>query len=93
MTLTVGQAVEAALAELAKTWDADDGTLHVEITHEDAEDYSVNFGAREWIVDGDPNYLLMGDVFAFVNKETGQLRRASAMDDADRRKLAIMTQL
>ncbi|ALF01216.1 immunity protein [Arthrobacter phage Jawnski] len=91
MTLTIAQAVEVALVELAKTWDADDGTLHVEITLEDADDFMVNFGAREWIVDGNPAYILMGDVFAFVNKETGQLRRASALDDADARKLAIMT--
>jgi len=49
------------------------GTLHIlPAGLEDKTHYVVSFGAREWIVDGNPAFMF-GDIpLAFVNKEDGE---------------------
>jgi len=41
---------------------------------EDGEDFLVVWGAREYIVDGDNNFILLNGTVTFVNRETGLIR-------------------
>lgn len=67
-------AVEQALAPL---WNADDGTLHIsESGLEDDLGFMVEWGAREWLVDGDPRHIVANNVVTFVSRFTGVVTHA-----------------
>lgn len=38
---------------------------------EDAELFAITFGDREWLVNGDEAYLILGSWPIFIHKETG----------------------
>lgn len=66
--------------DLASAWEDDSGALYVaEQGSEDDEAYFVPWGAREWLVDKDPSYILMTGVSTFVVKETGEIQHLPAM--------------
>lgn len=66
----------AVLEDLAPTWSAEAGTLYVaEYGAENATHYLVVAGAREGIVDGDPDRLDYTGLTTLVAKRTGQVSR------------------
>lgn len=95
MTLTPEQARERAQSELAASWwGKRDGTFFVaDVELSDATDYCISAGAREWFVDVDARFVSIDDTFHWMNKETGELRRASMSNDDDIAKLEGMTDL
>ncbi|QWY81910.1 hypothetical protein SEA_SICARIUS2_5 [Arthrobacter phage Sicarius2] len=95
MTLTPEEAKQRAQTELAASWwGKRDGTFFVaDIELEDGDDYCISAGAREWFVDANPFYQSIDDTFHWMNKQTGELRRASMSSDDDIAKLEAMTEL
>ncbi|UGL61889.1 hypothetical protein SEA_EASTWEST_5 [Arthrobacter phage EastWest] len=89
------EAPKRAYDELkSEYWGDREGTFIVaDVDLEDATDYCVSAGAKEWFVDGNPAFISIDDTFFFMNKETGELRRASMSNDDDVAKLEAMSQI
>lgn len=58
--------------ELRPQWGDTAGTFYVdEQGFEDDTSYFVPWGAREWLVENDPSYVLINGAATFVDKATG----------------------
>lgn len=76
--VTFPDAVAAVREHLAATWRATPGTPCVlDEGYEDEEDFLVVWGTREYLVDGDLDYLLLSDTSILVSRETGTVRTES----------------
>lgn len=72
MIETYAEAREVVEQEIAPLWGDTPGTFYVaDEGYEDATSYFVPWGAREWIVDGDPEFVLLNNAATFVDKTTG----------------------
>lgn len=72
MIETYDEAREAVTREIAPLWGDTRGTLYVAPSgFEDRLGYFVPWGAREWMVDGDENFILLNNAATFVDKVTG----------------------
>lgn len=75
--VTWAEAREIVRRALTAEWTAHHGTLYVEEEgRQDAEHYLVVAGARESLVDEDPDYDLMDQPALLVVKATGELELA-----------------
>ncbi|MFV0374578.1 hypothetical protein [Microbacterium sp.] len=75
----------AVAVELGPLWGDTPGTFHVaEDGLEDSEGYLVPWGAREWLVDGDPAFTVLGGAITFVDKATGRVRVGIRVNHAKR---------
>ena len=82
---TFKQAMQIAKEHAAETWLPSDGTLYVDPEgYEDGTAYLVIIGARECLVDGDDNYLMLDDRALIVDKDTGELTELDALKDEQR---------
>lgn len=81
--LTFADACEVVWRELAPTWHVGTFTVMDE-GREGEHDYLVVAGARESLVDDDPEYDLLDPPALFVSKATGVLERATLIDSLDR---------
>ena len=75
MTVTFSDA-RAAVQRLRKAdWAGTAGELFVSPEGlEDAADFCVSWGAREFLVDDDSDFMLLNNVVTFVSKATGEPR-------------------
>lgn len=66
-------------------WPQDAGTLVVlPDGYEDDQAWHVVVGAREWLVDQDPDYVLLDAPAWLVSKSTGRLELATVVEVLDR---------
>jgi hypothetical protein len=73
--LSFAEARGAVLRVRRADWRATGGTLYVSPEgFADADDYLVVWGAREFLVDGDLDYLLVDNTVTFVSRTTGKVR-------------------
>lgn len=69
---TYQAARDAVAAELGPLWGETPGTFYVaDEGFEDADSYMVPWGAREWLVDDDPAFVLLNGAVTFVDKASG----------------------
>lgn len=81
--VSFADACEVVWRELAPTWSL--GTFTVlDDGREGEHDYLVVAGARESLVDDDPDYDLLDPPALFVSKTTGMLERAVLIDNLER---------
>ena len=72
MIETYEQAREAVRAEIEPLWGETRGTFYVAPEgYEDRHAFYVPWGAREWMVDSDPEFVLLNNAATFVDKATG----------------------
>jgi hypothetical protein len=69
------QAESLIHASLGQGWSG--GTFMIASVREDADYFGFTYGNREWIVDEDPAYELVGGWPVFVNKAMGQMETPS----------------
>jgi hypothetical protein len=75
MPISFADAVHTVQTRLLATWGGTYGTPYAAPTGlRDADDYLVSWGAREWLVEGNADYMLMNGVVTFVSIETGEPR-------------------
>jgi hypothetical protein len=75
MSILFADAVRTVQVRLEANWNNTVGTPYVSPSGlRDEDDYLVSWGAREWLVDENPDYLLMNGVVTFVSIESGQVR-------------------
>jgi hypothetical protein len=83
--VTFADAVESVREDITARWGTTGGTPAVSPNgYEDADDYLVNWGAREHIIDGDDAYVLLTGSVTFVNKRTGQIRQEMMVEQFDK---------
>ncbi len=56
---------------LTKRWGETEGTLYVGHVWEDEDGFLVEWGAREYLVDGDVDYVILSNLALIVNRWTG----------------------
>lgn len=79
------RAKELVLAEVSKWWADDMGTLMVEETgYHDQFWWMVTPGARELIIGGDEDYVVMDMPAYFVSKVDGRIETMQYLDAFDR---------
>ena len=72
MMITFEQARDRLLTELVMIWGENKGTPYVSDQGlEDSDWYQIGFGAREYLVDGNDEFMLITNLVAFINKDTG----------------------
>jgi hypothetical protein len=82
---TLKQARAIAKKHVAKTWLPSDGTLYVDKqAYQDEYAYFIIVGARELLVDGNMDYLMLDDRAVTVEKLTGDVVELDALGDAAR---------
>jgi hypothetical protein len=66
------QARDRLLTSLIPVWEDTPGIPYV-ADHglEDDDWFQIDFGAREYLVDGDEDFMIMNNMVAFINKDTG----------------------
>ena len=85
MIETYDEARAAVERELAPLWGDTRGTFYVAPEgYEDATSFFVPWGAREWLVDGDPSYVLLNGAATFVDKVTGFVEMTTAASEMPR---------
>lgn len=85
MSVTFEEARRIADAEMRPTWAPDDGTFVVSpYGWEDATHWRIEAGAREYLVDGDPDFEPLDGPVLLVDKETGALERLPVIPNFDR---------
>jgi hypothetical protein len=88
MSISFSQARAAVLARREIDWEGTLGTLYVAPTgYADADDFLVEWGPREWLVDGDPSWVLLNNTATLVSRCTGEVRDEAAsavLDKLDR---------
>src|SRR5262245_34133382 len=85
MAVTYEQAREIIRAELEPNWTHGTFCLDDRQIVENDELFVFSVGAREWLVDGDHDYLLIGEVSVVSKVDGGTGSRASieiALDDS-----------
>jgi hypothetical protein len=83
--ITFAEAVKAADSWLRENWGATPGTPYVSPEGlQDDEDFLVEAGPREWLVDEDLGYLLMNNTVTFVSRETGEVRDETTTEVFDK---------
>ena len=83
--VTLEQARRIARSHAAESWRPSHGTLHVDAEgFEDDYAYLVIVGARELLVDGDYDYLMLGGGVITVEKETGEVFVLDSLLDGGR---------
>lgn len=69
----------------AHDWPASHGTFMVaDYGFEDSQSWLPTWGAKEWLVDGDPEFMLMDQPVLLVDKQTGELTDLTWRDGLDR---------
>lgn len=82
---TYAEARDAVTAELAPLWGETRGTFYVAPEgFEDDTSFFVPWGAREWLVDGDPSFILLNGAATFVDKVTGFVSMTLYVEEAER---------
>jgi hypothetical protein len=85
MPIHFSDAVAAVYALRQQNWRGTIGTLHVSTNGlEDDDDFLVVWGAREWLVEGNPSYELLNNTATLVSKETGEVRDVPATSIFDK---------
>lgn len=85
MKVTYEDARAAAVAYLAPDWPPDGGTLYADkIGLEDSLAFLVPIGAREFLVDGDQSFVVLGVDVVTVDKITGAIVTLDILTDAAR---------
>jgi hypothetical protein len=85
MIETYADAMGVVRAEIAPLWGDTRGTFYVSPDgYEDATSYFVPWGAREWLVDHDPSYILLNGSATFVDKITGFVEVTTYIAEIDR---------
>jgi hypothetical protein len=83
--LTFAEARALVAAELAPGWPSRLGTFHVRPTgYEDDRAWLVVVGAREWLVDGDEDFVVFDAPAILVDKRTGRIERLVVIEHLDR---------
>lgn len=84
--ITFEQARKIALGRLGLTWAADDcGEYTVaDYGYEDDDAWMLVDGGRRYIVDDDPECVLVGKPCTLVDKRTGELSFPAYLDDMER---------
>ena len=76
MTLTYADAMAIVDANYRPLWGGSFGTFYVSPEgEEDDEAFLVPWGAREYLVDDDLNYLLINNTVTLVMKATGEIEQ------------------
>lgn len=76
------EAIEVVTKELQPKWEF--GTFYVEPKgYENDEIFMVPYGAREFLVDDDDEFMVTDYPVAFVNKETGKLDLVDYLSNRD----------
>lgn len=82
--LTFEQARKAVEKKMEPTWDGN-GTFFVSMDgREDKKGYFLTFGAEEWIIDGEPEYMMLDGGQCLVDKDTGDVQVFQYLQDPDR---------
>lgn len=82
---TYAEARDAVDRELAPLWGDTRGTFYVAPEgYEDDTSFFVPWGAREWLVDGDPSFVLLNGAATFVDKVTGFVSMTLYVEEAAR---------
>jgi hypothetical protein len=82
---TYEEAVEVVRREIAPLWGDTQGTFFVSPNgFEDETSFYVPWGAREWLVDNDPQFLLLNNAATFVDKITGFVELTTASVEMSR---------
>lgn len=72
MMRTFDEAREIVALQFGSLWGGTEGTFYVDTRGaEDDESYLVEWGAREWLVDRDLDFMLLNNLATFVVKATG----------------------
>lgn len=75
----------AVLRQLRSDWGSTPGTPTTLIAgYQDAEYWQVIAGASEYLLGGDDDFSLLDSPVWLVNKSTGEVVKASALEDGDR---------
>lgn len=81
--ITFDQARELVSKAVGSEWSH--GTFHVSSSgSEDDLAFLVEYGAREWIVDGNVGFLVIPGGLALVDKRTAELDETTYLTDPDR---------
>ena len=92
MAVSFDDARKIVEADEAPRWPPDAGTYMVaDWGYEDAQAWWVLSGAREDLVDGDPDYMPMDAAIPLVSKTTGVIERVTYLEESDR--LEAMSQV
>lgn len=76
------EATEIVTKELEPKWEF--GTFYVEPKgYENDEVFMVPYGAKEFLVDDDDEFMVTDSPVALVNKETGELNLVVYLDNED----------
>ena len=76
------EAAQIVTKELGPKWEF--GTFYVESKgYETDEVFMVPYGAKEFLVDDDDDFIVTNSPVALVNKETGELNLVVYLDNED----------
>ncbi len=79
MSVSFAQARDAVLARRRADWEGTFGTLYVSPDGWlDEEDFLVQWGPSEWLVDGDSTFVLLNNTATLVSRSTGEVRDETA---------------
>lgn len=85
MSISFAEAVDAVWEVRAADWAGTIGTLYVSPRgYQDDEDYLVEWGAREHLLEGLPGFVLLNGVSTFVNIETGTVHDEPTVENLER---------
>lgn len=80
--ITYNDAIQILTDSVAPGWDI--GTFYVEPNgYENADSFMLPYGAKEWLVDDNEEFLLMDLDVAIVNKNTGALEFIDVLSNLD----------
>ena len=83
--ITFKEAREKVQSMEADLWLDKAGTFYVDTDgYGDGDAWYLNFGAEEWMVDGDLRFLIADADAALVDKKTGDVTITTYLDNAER---------